>query len=95
MRKLSLLAWNQIHRPTLIIFDCDEVLVDSEILGARVHAAAFAALRQEISAADLLHRFTGIPDAEMYVVLELPHWSVRGAGSVVAVSAAPARRSPA
>ena len=63
-------ASNPTHRPALVIFDCDGVLIDNEILAARVHAAAFAALGQAISAVDLLHRFTGVPDTEMYVILE-------------------------
>ena len=60
----------QTSRVALVIFDCDGVLIDSEILAARVHAAAFAALGHDISVEDLLHRFTGVPDAEMYVTLE-------------------------
>lgn len=61
---------NQTNRLALVIFDCDGVLIDSEILAARVHAAAFAAIGHDISVADLLRRFTGVPDAEMYVMLQ-------------------------
>jgi HAD superfamily hydrolase (TIGR01509 family) len=44
----------------LVIFDCDGVLIDSEILSAGVDAAILAEYGYEISAADLAHRFAGI-----------------------------------
>ncbi len=44
----------------LIIFDCDGVLIDSEILSAQVDAAILAEYGYEISAAELAHRFAGI-----------------------------------
>ncbi len=44
----------------LIIFDCDGVLIDSEILSAEVDAAILREFGYEISAADLAHRFAGI-----------------------------------
>ncbi|KAA2237328.1 HAD family hydrolase [Salinarimonas soli] len=54
----------------LVIFDCDGVLIDSESLAARVHAEALGALGYPTSAAELIRRFTGVPDREMYAVIE-------------------------
>ncbi|WP_298951087.1 HAD family hydrolase [uncultured Methylobacterium sp.] len=56
--------------PDLVIFDCDGVLIDSEVLAAQVHAEALARLGCRIGAADLLRRFTGVPDREMIPVIE-------------------------
>ena len=44
----------------LIIFDCDGVLIDSEILSAEVDAAILREFGYEIGAAELAHRFAGI-----------------------------------
>ncbi len=43
----------------LIIFDCDGVLIDSEILSAEVDSAILRELGYEIAPADLAHRFAG------------------------------------
>jgi HAD superfamily hydrolase (TIGR01509 family) len=47
-------------RPDLVIFDCDGVLVDSELLASRLLAEALAAEGYPASAADCRARFTGI-----------------------------------
>jgi FMN phosphatase YigB (HAD superfamily) len=57
-------------KPRLIIFDCDGVLVDSEVLSARVEADALGALGIRISAEEMLQRFTGIASREAYALLE-------------------------
>ena len=57
-------------RPLLIVFDCDGVLIDSETIVARAHADALAALGCPVTLDDLLLRFTGVPDREMYPVIE-------------------------
>lgn len=57
--------------PELLIFDCDGVLIDSEGLAARVHAAALRRAGQAVDATTLIRRFTGVPDAEMCRILEL------------------------
>ncbi len=44
----------------LIIFDCDGVLIDSEILSAEVDCAILREYGYEISPAELAHRFAGI-----------------------------------
>lgn len=44
----------------LAIFDCDGVLVDSEIIAARLEAEMFAEMGYEISAEELAERFAGL-----------------------------------
>lgn len=44
----------------LIIFDCDGVLVDSEIVGNRVYAELLTKLGYPLTAEDSIRRFTGI-----------------------------------
>ncbi|MHA1154014.1 MAG: HAD family hydrolase [Alphaproteobacteria bacterium] len=46
-------------RPELIVFDCDGVLVDSEIICNRVMAEAITALGWPLSTTDCLARFKG------------------------------------
>ena len=57
-------------RTELIIFDFDGVLVDSELISARVQADALNAAGVDIDEAVLRSRFTGIPDREMYQIIE-------------------------
>lgn len=59
-----------LRMPVVVIFDCDGVLIDSEIIVARAHASALAARGHDLSVQELLTRFTGVPDREMYVILE-------------------------
>lgn len=59
-------AVRNISASELIIFDCDGVLLDSEIVAARVHARAFARIGWPVSESELMRRFAGIPEAEMY-----------------------------
>jgi HAD superfamily hydrolase (TIGR01509 family) len=54
----------------LVIFDCDGVLIDSESLAAQVHADALVALGYDTSPAQVIRRFTGMPDREMYALIE-------------------------
>ncbi|MDP8995964.1 MAG: HAD-IA family hydrolase [Pseudomonadota bacterium] len=58
------------HPAQLIIFDCDGVLLDSEIIAARAHAKAFHRAGILISETELVRRLTGITDPEMYRILE-------------------------
>ena len=44
----------------LIIFDCDGVLINSEILSAQVDCAILGEFGYEISPAELAHRFAGV-----------------------------------
>jgi HAD superfamily hydrolase (TIGR01509 family) len=54
----------------LIIFDCDGVLIDSEILAARAEAEAITALGLPTTAEELCRRFAGAPTREVWVTLE-------------------------
>lgn len=45
---------------SLILFDCDGVLVDSEIVSAQIESEMFAELGYEISAEELAARFAGL-----------------------------------
>ncbi len=57
-------------RVELVVFDCDGVLIDSEPIVNRIHAAALAASGFRITEAELLERFCGISDAEMLATIE-------------------------
>jgi HAD superfamily hydrolase (TIGR01509 family) len=50
----------------LIIFDCDGVLIDSEILSARVDAEILAEIGYEISAEELAHKFAGLTTERIF-----------------------------
>lgn len=49
----------------LTIFDCDGVLIDSELLAAGVHAELLTGLGFVISQAEVITRFTGLTDAQL------------------------------
>lgn len=53
----------------LIVFDCDGVLVDSEILSARVDSDILRELGYEISAEELAHRFAGYPTERIFEMI--------------------------
>jgi HAD superfamily hydrolase (TIGR01509 family) len=57
-------------RVDLLIFDCDGVLVDSEMLASTVHARMLASVGIVASPEQILRRFTGSTDRAMYAVLE-------------------------
>jgi len=57
----------------LVIFDCDGVLIDSEVITCRVQAAGLAALGIPVTAEEVMRRFTGMRDREMYAMLEREH----------------------
>ncbi|MEM7021159.1 MAG: HAD family hydrolase [Pseudomonadota bacterium] len=57
-------------RPDLLVFDCDGVLIDSEVVGARVEAAALGRLGVSITEDEILERFLGMTAASMYRTLE-------------------------
>ena len=54
----------------LIIFDCDGVLVDSEIVSFEVEAEMFAEIGIGLTAHDLLTRFLGTSSASMFATIE-------------------------
>lgn len=59
--------------PELLIFDCDGVLIDSEVISAGVQSAALARYGVKLSAEVILARFTGVPDRDMIRAIEEDH----------------------
>jgi HAD superfamily hydrolase (TIGR01509 family) len=54
----------------LIIFDCDGVLVDSEVISSRAHAKMLTRHGYPITADQVLARFLGVPDREARMAVE-------------------------
>ena len=54
----------------LIIFDCDGVLIDSELDGCQMEATMLNQAGINISTQDVIKRFTGMPAKKMYQILE-------------------------
>jgi len=54
----------------LLIFDCDGVLVDSEILSFEVEAEVFGEIGIALTAHNLLERFLGTNSASMFATIE-------------------------
>jgi HAD superfamily hydrolase (TIGR01509 family) len=57
----------------LVIFDCDGVLIDSELLSARADRECLAECGIELSADEILERYTGISFADAVADLETRH----------------------
>src|SRR5437762_11757483 len=57
----------------LVIFDCDGVLIDSELLSVRAGQECLAACGIELTEAELLERYTGISFAGMMADIEARH----------------------
>lgn len=56
--------------PRLVIFDCDGVMIDSEIIAARAQSRALAEHGIAITPQEAARRFAGIPDADMWQTLQ-------------------------
>jgi HAD superfamily hydrolase (TIGR01509 family) len=54
----------------LVIFDCDGVLVDSEVISCRAHAATLTRHGYPITAEQVLDRFLGVSDREARLTIE-------------------------
>ena len=54
----------------LVIFDCDGVLVDSEVISCRAHAETLTRHGYPITAEQVLHRFLGVSDREARLTVE-------------------------
>jgi len=54
----------------LVIFDCDGVLVDSELIVCGAEAEALSAIGFEISRERVIERFAGMPSDAMYEIIE-------------------------
>ena len=64
---------NSLHRFVfieLIIFDCDGVLVDSEIVSSRAHAATLSRHGYPITTDQVLDRFLGVSDRDARLIVE-------------------------
>ena len=56
--------------PELIIFDCDGVLIDSEIIACRVDAEELSALGIPMSTKDVIQKFAGVSQKDMRAIIE-------------------------
>jgi HAD superfamily hydrolase (TIGR01509 family) len=54
----------------LVIFDCDGVLVDSEVISCRAHAEMLTRHGYPITAEQVLHRFLGVSEREACLIVE-------------------------
>ncbi len=54
----------------LVIFDCDGVLVDSEVISCRAHAETLTRHGYPITADEVLDRFLGVSDREARLIIE-------------------------
>jgi HAD superfamily hydrolase (TIGR01509 family) len=61
---------NTHQRIELVIFDCDGVLVDSEVISCRAHAKTLARHGYPITAEQVLERSLGVSDREARLVIE-------------------------
>jgi HAD superfamily hydrolase (TIGR01509 family) len=58
------------ERVELVIFDCDGVLVDSEVISCRAHAETLTRHGYPITADQVLTRFLGVSDREARLTIE-------------------------
>jgi HAD superfamily hydrolase (TIGR01509 family) len=72
----------------LVIFDCDGVLIDSELIGARVEAAELGRVGMPLAEAEILTRFLGMSAEAMYAALEAEHGRALPQGFAATVQAA-------
>lgn len=56
--------------PDLVIFDCDGVLVDSEVVAARVEAELLSAAGYEVTAAEISEQYAGLTFKDILVRIE-------------------------
>jgi HAD superfamily hydrolase (TIGR01509 family) len=61
---------NRDRNVDLVIFDCDGVLVDSEVISCRAHAAMLTRHGYPITADQVLKRFLGVSDREARMAVE-------------------------
>lgn len=60
-------------RPDLVIFDCDGVLIDSEVLVCRLHAEELTRHGFPFTTAEVVRRFVGGTRPTMYAAIEAEH----------------------
>src|SRR5262245_58102197 len=73
--------------PELVIFDCDGVLIDSELIGARIEAAELARIGIQVAEGEILTRLLGMTADAMYRALEIEHRCALPEGFAAAVQA--------
>ncbi len=56
--------------PDLIIFDCDGVLIDSEVIASQIDAEELTRLGYPITADEMIRRYSGVSGADMYADIE-------------------------
>jgi len=56
--------------PVIVVFDCDGVLVDSEVLACRVEAELLREVGVAVTAQEVAARYVGLSDAEMRALIE-------------------------
>ncbi len=64
------MLWVLMQTPAAVIFDCDGVLIDSEILTLEIEVELLAACGLVYAPADFLHRFMGLNDAAYHAALD-------------------------
>lgn len=57
----------------LVIFDCDGVLIDSEIIYCAVDAAILDELGHPTAPSEIARRFTGVPHRDVWRILAADH----------------------
>jgi HAD superfamily hydrolase (TIGR01509 family) len=62
-----------VSAPALVIFDCDGVLIDSELISCGVDAQELTRVGIPVTVEELLARFAGTTSREMYASLEAEH----------------------
>jgi HAD superfamily hydrolase (TIGR01509 family) len=56
--------------PVMVVFDCDGVLVDSEVLACRVEAELLRGVGVAVTAEEVAARYVGLSDSEMRALIE-------------------------
>ena len=56
--------------PDLIIFDCDGVLIDSEIIACGADAEELSRIGYPITVDEVVRRFAGVPNGQMFAEIE-------------------------
>ncbi|MBS9715778.1 HAD family hydrolase [Pseudohalocynthiibacter aestuariivivens] len=54
----------------LVVFDCDGVLIDSEIISSSANAEALTKAGYPITTEEVIQLYTGVPDASLYAEVE-------------------------
>jgi HAD superfamily hydrolase (TIGR01509 family) len=63
----------RLQRPSLVIFDCDGVLVDSEVIACRVDAECLSEIGFPTTAAFIQEHFVGVSSRMMFDRMERDH----------------------